>query len=126
MVPVQAAIEAGANPAALVDAINSRQAEFDVACEELARTPSARAVGRAEIEAWVVMVGEMAVGLDRADPAKLQMFYEAVSLEILHDAEGRTVDVTIRRPVRRPTPNRRIGSPSRSSPPRGLRTVRPC
>ncbi|CRK56763.1 hypothetical protein [Alloactinosynnema sp. L-07] len=33
-----------------------------MACEELARTPSARAVGHAEITAWVDMVGEMAVG----------------------------------------------------------------
>jgi DNA invertase Pin-like site-specific DNA recombinase len=93
---LQAAIEAGANPAALVDAINRAQEERDVAQAELKRTPTERTIDQAEIEARIDQLADTAGGLRKAPPSKLQEFYEAVSLEMLYNAEGRTVDVTIR------------------------------
>jgi len=93
---LQDAIEAGANPVALVGAINRAQEECDVAREELARMPSGRAIGQAEIEARIDMLAEMGSGLRHATSVRLQEFYEAVGLEMLYNADGRTVGVTAR------------------------------
>jgi hypothetical protein len=97
---LQAAIEAGANPGALIDGINRAQEEKDAADAELRLAPVGRSFGRAEIGAMVDYLGGVGRKLHRADPAKLQEMYEEIDLETVYNAEGRTVDVTIR-PVRR-------------------------
>ncbi|MGQ0837276.1 zinc ribbon domain-containing protein [Actinokineospora sp.] len=93
---LQDAIEAGANPAALVDAINRAQEECDAARMELERTPAARVIGLAEVEARVDQLAELAGGLRNALAEELREFYDAVNLDMLYNAEDRLVDVTIR------------------------------
>jgi hypothetical protein len=45
-------------------------------------------------------VGDVGHALNRADPTRLQELYEALRLEMIYDADTRTVDVTIQ-PARR-------------------------
>ncbi len=68
---LRTAIEAGVDPAALVESINEAQAQ--------------RAAARAELE---------------ADAPALNTLSEALRLEMIYDADTRTVDVTIQ-PARR-------------------------
>ncbi|GLZ37152.1 recombinase family protein [Actinokineospora sp. NBRC 105648] len=93
---LQAAIEAGANPTALVDALNRAQEERDAAQVQIDATPTARAATRAEIDAMIDHLADLGRSIKHADPVKLRDLYEAVDLQMVYDAEGRTVDVTIR------------------------------
>jgi hypothetical protein len=97
---LQQAIEAGASPAALVDAINRAQEEKDIAREELARLPAGAAVGRAEIEAMVDSLEVIGRQVNHASPERLSELYEQVGMEMVYNAKERTVDVTIRPPRR--------------------------
>jgi hypothetical protein len=87
---LQEAIEAGASPAALVDAINRAQEERDVAREGLARLPAGVTVGRAEVEAMIDFLSVVGRQVNHASPARLQELYEKVGLEMVYNAEGRT------------------------------------
>jgi hypothetical protein len=96
----QAAIEAGIDPAALVDAVNRALAQRDAARAELDNEPVPHGLNEAEIRAMVDYLGDVGASLNGADPAKLETLYEALRLEMVYDAEQRAVDVVIR-PARR-------------------------
>lgn len=97
---LQQAIEAGASPAALVDAINRAQEERDAAREELARLPAGAAIGRPEIEAMMDSLEVIGRQVNHASPERLSELYEQVGMEMVYNAQERTVDVTIRPPRR--------------------------
>jgi hypothetical protein len=94
------AIEAGAEPEALVDAINRAKEERDAALIELDRVPVTRASSRAEVDALIDHLSVIGRNLRHAEPENLQRFYEELRLDVIYSAEERAVDVTIR-PARR-------------------------
>lgn len=93
---LQAAIEAGADPAALVDAINRVQEERQAARVDLDQLPANRALSRAEVAALVNELGSIGPALDKADPAELEQLYAALGLEMVYDPRPKVVDVTLR------------------------------
>jgi hypothetical protein len=78
---LQDAINAGVNPAALVDAINEAQAELDGWSRG------------AEVYAMIDYLGNVDTALKRGDPAELQKLYEALRLEIIYYAEEKAAEV---------------------------------
>jgi hypothetical protein len=97
---LQAAIAAGVDPAALVEAINETQAQRETAQVELQHIAAPDAMSSEDIYALIKSLGEIAPLLNHADPALLAQLYEALRLEMTYDAEAKTVSVTIR-PMRR-------------------------
>ncbi len=96
----RAAIEAGIDPAALVEAMNVAQAQRAAARAELDGTPAPDALTPAEVYAMIDSLGDVGGALNEADPERLEQPYEALRLEMTYDAEERAVDVAIR-PARR-------------------------
>jgi predicted transcriptional regulator len=68
---LHAAIEAGVDPVALVEPINSAQEELEAARFEQQCVPTAPTLGQAEVEAMLDHLGDVGEALQRADPAKL-------------------------------------------------------
>jgi hypothetical protein len=98
---LRAAIEAGVDPAALVESINQAHAQRAATRTELeADTPAPNALSDTEIYAMIDSLGDIGHALNQADPTRLQELYEALRLEMIYDAHTRTVDVTIQ-PTRR-------------------------
>ncbi|OXM50633.1 recombinase family protein [Amycolatopsis thailandensis] len=97
---LQEAIEAGADPGALIEPLNRAKEERDAAEEDLARAPAEESVGRAELEAMVDAFGELGRQVGNASPRRLQELYGEIGLEMVYNAKERTVDVTIRPPRR--------------------------
>jgi hypothetical protein len=93
---LQRAIEAGAEPEALVDAINRAKEERDAALIELDRMPVTRASSRAEVDALLDDLSMRGRSLRHAEPEDFQRFYEELRLDMIFVAEERAVDVTIR------------------------------
>lgn len=92
---LQAAIEAGADPAALVDPLNRAQERVMASRLERDRAPSPRGLGRAEVEAMLDYLGEVGAALKRAAPEKLAELYASLSLELTYHPDDRLVDVAI-------------------------------
>ncbi len=90
------AIKAGANPAALVDAINEAQAELEAAEAERALQPDARTITRAEVYAVIGYLGNVGAALKRGDPAELQQLYEGLRLEIIYHSDQKAAEAVIR------------------------------
>lgn len=92
-------MEAGIDPAALVDA--KAQEQREAAQAELAGAPRKRG-GRtaAEIYAMLDSYGDVKRVIRNGEPDELQRLYEALDVQMTYNAEGRMVDVTIR-PVAR-------------------------
>jgi hypothetical protein len=86
---LQDAIAAGANPAALVDAINTAQAELEAAEAEQARQPASKTISRAEVYAMIDYLGDVGAALERGDPAELQKLYEKLRLEMIYQRTRR-------------------------------------
>ncbi|WP_093941860.1 recombinase family protein [Actinoalloteichus hoggarensis] len=97
---LRAAIEAGVDPAALVEAVNEAQNRRTTAQAELkgGRTPGS--LTDAEVHAMIDHLGNLKSVLSRANPARLQELYEHLRLEMVYDPEGKVLDVTIM-PTRR-------------------------
>ncbi len=93
---LQQAIEAGANPVALVDALNRAEDERQAARADLDRIPTSRVLSVADVAAMIDELGDVGQALDRADPASIEDLYSALRLEMLYDAGAKTVNVTIR------------------------------
>lgn len=91
----QAAIEAGVDPAAIVDAINQAQAERAAAQAELDKRPAAQGLTRQELEVIIDSIGDVSTVLDAADPHNLSALYEALRLQMIYDHRSRSVDVTV-------------------------------
>lgn len=92
-------IEAGADPAALVEAINDAQPQRAAARAELEQAPVRAMADIAEVYAQIDSLSDRGRALTSASPEKLQGFYEELGLKMVYQTEERTVDVTIH-PVR--------------------------
>lgn len=95
-----AAIEAGVDPAALVEPINQAQAERAAARAELDATPAEHDLTLHDAEAMIDQIGDIGEALARAEPLHAMELYDAMRLQLVYDPTARTVDVTIQ-PVRR-------------------------
>jgi hypothetical protein len=93
---LQTAIEAGADPAALVDPLNRAQERVMAAGLERDGAPSPRTLGRAEVEAMLDYLGDVGAAFKRATPEKLAELYTTLSLELIYHPDDRLVDVAIR------------------------------
>ncbi|MFC4084935.1 hypothetical protein [Amycolatopsis samaneae] len=91
---LQAAIEAGAEPVALVDSLNRAQAEKAAAEAELANMTEPSALDRAEIYAMVDSLGDVGAALGGASVEKLARLYRDVRLDMWFDYEKEAVDAT--------------------------------
>lgn len=91
----QAAIEAGVDPAAIVDAINQAQTERATARAELNARPAAQLLTRHDVEEMINSMEDVSEALTRADPQSLTTLYEALRLQMVYDPASRTVDVTV-------------------------------
>jgi hypothetical protein len=92
----QAAIAAGIDPAAIVDAINQAQAQCAAAQQELNNASVPAFLSTADVRAMVGALGDIGEALSRAEPSLLGSLYEALRMEAVYDAEARVVTVTIR------------------------------
>ncbi|MFD2415415.1 recombinase family protein [Amycolatopsis pigmentata] len=97
---LRAAIEAGVEPTALVEAINDAQAQRAAARNELEQAPERATADVAEVYARIDSLSDRGRALNSVSPEKLQDFYEDLALEMIYQAEERAVDVTIH-PARR-------------------------
>ena len=88
---LQAAIEAGVEPAALVESINEAQAHRSASRAELGNVPATGVLGDAKVDALV----ELGTGLSGANTDWLTTFYTAVDLRVCYDHDSRTADVSI-------------------------------
>jgi hypothetical protein len=92
----QAAIEAGVDPAALVDALNVAQAERQAARAELEYLPEAVTIGRAEVYARLDSLSDdVARALTSRRPERLTQVYRNLGLHLQYDKEKETVVVTV-------------------------------
>ncbi len=92
-----AAIEAGADPAALIEPLNAAQAQRIAAQNEMdAAPPAPTLLTRAQIQAIVDSLGDVGASLSRANPERLQGIYRSLRVEMVYDHESRAVDVKIR------------------------------
>jgi hypothetical protein len=87
----QAAIEAGADPAALIDPLNRAQERVMAARLERDQAPSSHTLRRAEVEAMLDYLGDVGAALKRATPEKLAELYASLSLELIYHPEDRLV-----------------------------------
>jgi hypothetical protein len=91
----QAAIEAGVDPAALVDALNIAQAERQAARAELEHLPETVMIGRAEVYARLDSLSDdVARALNSRLPERLMQVYRDLGLHLQYDHEKETVIVT--------------------------------
>jgi hypothetical protein len=97
---LRAAIEAGVDPTALVESINTAQSERTAARAELDNAPMRSGLDVAEVYAMIDSYGDVHRILLRAEPAELEDLYGALGLEMVYDHDERAVDVIIR-PTRR-------------------------
>ncbi|WP_246243929.1 recombinase family protein [Amycolatopsis pithecellobii] len=106
---LRSAIEAGVDPAALVESINDAQAQRTTARAELDGAPTPNVLAPAEVYAMIDSLGDVGRELNRAEPEKLQQLYEKLDLEMVYQHEERAVDVSIC-PARRVSAGVRGGS----------------
>jgi hypothetical protein len=76
----QAAIEAGVDPAAVVEAINAAQAERAAARAELEHRPAAATFGRAEVYAMLDSLGDVPRALNLRRPERVAQVYRDLRL----------------------------------------------
>jgi hypothetical protein len=91
----QAAIEAGIDPAALIDATNQAQAERVAAHAKLNGQPAAQELTRQDIEAMIDSIGDISATLTEAQPQRLTALYDALRLQMVYNPDSRIVDVTL-------------------------------
>jgi hypothetical protein len=96
----QAAIEAGVDPAALVELINEAQAQRAALRTEMINTPAPDLATAAEIYTRVDALGDVDVTLSDASPERLASLYAAVDLRIRYEHETGTANVTIQPMIR--------------------------
>jgi hypothetical protein len=116
---LQAAIEAGADPAALIEPINEAQAERSAAQAELNNAPDPQALSNAEVHAMIDSLGDVGTALASAKPESLSKLYQSLRLDLKYKPHARTVKATIsprvvsvrirggNRPIRLSNPARR-------------------
>jgi hypothetical protein len=92
----QAAIGAGIDPAGLVEAINTAQAERTAARAELDNAPPPGAITEAEVYAMIDSLGDVGAALDRGNVERLAELYKATDLQVCYEPETSTAEVSIR------------------------------
>ncbi|MGH3711686.1 MAG: hypothetical protein ACRDRQ_27120 [Pseudonocardiaceae bacterium] len=90
-----AAIEAGVDPTAIVDAINQAQAERAAARAELSGKPATQELTQQDVEAMIDSIGDIGAALTQAEPQSLTALYEALRLHMVYDPASHAVDVTV-------------------------------
>ena len=94
---LRAAIEAGADPAALVESLNAAQEQRAAAQAELrVLTPDPARLTDAEVYAMVDSLGDVGAALNRANPDRIRKTYNSLRLEMVYDHEERAVDVIVK------------------------------
>ncbi|MGH4020599.1 MAG: recombinase family protein [Pseudonocardiaceae bacterium] len=91
---LQAAIEVGVDPAALVEAINAAQAQRAAARAELDGAPTPSALTEAEVYAMIDSLGDVSAVLSDAHPESLSKLYRELRLELRYEPHERAVRVT--------------------------------
>lgn len=92
---LQAAIEAGVEPSALVEAINDAQAQRAAARAELDSAARPNAVSEAEVYAMIDSLGDVGAALKCARPEDLERLYQALNVELIYEPTGRTVVASV-------------------------------
>ncbi|WP_414943763.1 recombinase family protein [Amycolatopsis sp. cmx-11-32] len=90
----QAAIEAGVDPAALVDAMNLAQAERQAAREELENLPESATIDAAEVYAMLDSLGDVERALNSRNLDRITQVYRDLGLQVLYDNKKEAVVVT--------------------------------
>ena len=96
----QAAIEAGVDPAALVEAINGAQAQRAAARAELDNAPAPNTLSDAEVYAMIDSLRDVVEALSRPKRENLEDLYTALDLQVRYEHDLQAADVTIQ-PVSR-------------------------
>jgi site-specific DNA recombinase len=90
---LRAAIEAGADPEALIESLNKAQQKRAAAkTETAAAKPEPWELTRAEVHAMVDTLGDVGASLTRADPAKTAKIYKGMRLELAYDHGEQALD----------------------------------
>ncbi len=93
----QAAIAAGADPAAVIEPMNQAQAERAAAQAEIDAAPKkGAALDVAEVYAMIDSLGDVGATLADARPAALNRLYKELNISAVYQPEERAVDVTAR------------------------------
>jgi hypothetical protein len=91
------AIEAGVDPAALVESINEAQAQRAAAQAELnAAPPAQNLLTDADVYAMVDSLEDVGQALNSANPARMRKLYDELRLEMIYDPKAKAVDVAVR------------------------------
>ncbi|MBQ6642265.1 MAG: hypothetical protein IJH84_14710 [Saccharopolyspora sp.] len=91
----QAAIEAGVNPAAMVEAINTAQSERAALKAELDHAPTPSTYTDAEVYAMIDSLGDLGKDISKAKPERLASIYESVDLHVQFEHATRAAYATI-------------------------------
>ncbi|MDQ3154924.1 MAG: hypothetical protein M3R63_25390 [Actinomycetota bacterium] len=81
---------------ALIEPLNRAQAELTAVEDELRALSAPRTIDRAEVQAMIDVLGDVGARLHRADPAKLQQFYQDLRLEMVYDHKKHQVTATVK------------------------------
>ena len=92
----QAAIAAGVDPEAMIDAINQAQAERRAAQAEIDSTPTTPVLTAADMHAVINSLGDIGAAIDEARPAALARLYQALDLGVRYEPDERAAYVTAR------------------------------
>ncbi|WP_405182535.1 recombinase family protein [Nocardia sp. NBC_01377] len=95
----QAAIEAGVDAAALVEAINGAQMDRTLAQAELDTTPTLRPIEASELERMIDGLGDIAEVLSEGSPSDQTALYQALRVEIRYHPERKRATVSVQGPV---------------------------
>jgi hypothetical protein len=91
----QAAIGAGIDPAAVMEAVNEAQAQRAAARAELEGTPAPNLVTDAEVYAMIDSLGDVGEALTGKRPESLGRLYQKLGLELRYEPTERAVDVLV-------------------------------
>ncbi|WP_086788973.1 recombinase family protein [Crossiella equi] len=92
----QAAIQAGIDPAALVEVVNEAQAVRTAARAELEGAPPPNALTAAEVHAMIDSLGDVGAALSEAKTESLADLYSAIDLQVRYTQTAHVADVTIK------------------------------
>ncbi|MGW7531823.1 hypothetical protein [Amycolatopsis sp. NPDC054798] len=90
----RAAIEAGVDPAAVVEAINTAQAEREAARAELQHLPKSTVIEAAEVYARLDSMDDLARALNSRTPERITQVYRDLGVQLSYDNEKEAVVVT--------------------------------
>jgi hypothetical protein len=93
---LHAAIEAGVDPAAMVEPINQAQAQRVAAQPELDHARAPTCMERAEVYAMVDSLADLGAALSTASAERQAQLYQAAKLEIRYEPGGQIAEVSIR------------------------------